>query len=242
MIKLDNQAPFAGLHCTVSARVGIAASAVGGSAAPLAMGDWHSGPAWSTIKVPMVLAVLRAPGASGVTPEMAAAITLSDNTAADLVWSSLGDPAAAAGKVEGVLAEFGDPTVVQQHRVRPEYSAFGQTDWSLGNQSRFLAAAAYDPRNDPVMALMAAVSSDQMWGLGEIPGARIKGGWGPSVSGKYLVRQIALIPTLSGFSAVAVAAQPDSGTYQDGVACLTEVTDWVRAHQNELPAGRCAPS
>ena len=173
---------------------------------------------------------------------MSAAITLSDNDAADRVWASLGEPAAAAREVEAVLAEFGDDTVIQHEKVRPEYSAFGQTYWSLAHQSQFLSAAACNSRSDPVLALMGVVASDQMWGLGVIPGAKLKGGWGPSVSGAYLVRQIALILTPSGLSAVSVAAQPNSGSYADGVANLTEVANWLMAHNALLPSGRCRPS
>jgi hypothetical protein len=217
-------------------------SAVGGSAPPVVLGDWSSGPAWSTMKVPVVMAALRASDSGEVTSEMTAAITQSDNAAAETVWASLGDPSTAARKVEAVLAGFGDATVVQQEKVRPEYSAFGQTDWALANQSRFLSAAACDRRNDTVLALMGDVAPDQSWGLGAIPGTKFKGGWGPSVSGAYLVRQIALIPTPSGLSAVAVAAQPNSGTYEDGIAALNKVADWLTAHSAALPTGNCQPS
>ena len=89
---------------------------------------------------------------------------------------------------------------------------------------------------------MGVVASDQMWGLGVIPGAKLKGGWGPSVSGAYLVRQIALILTPSGLSAVSVAAQPNSGSYADGVANLTEVANWRMAHNALLPSGGSRPS
>jgi hypothetical protein len=69
----------------------------------------------------------------------------------------------------------------------PEYTAFGQTDWSLNNQAMFLAAAACDPRDRPVMDLMGQVTGDQRWGLGALPDAKIKGGWGPAPSGRYLM-------------------------------------------------------
>jgi hypothetical protein len=87
---------------------------------------------------------------------------------------------------------------------------------------------------------MGEVAADQRWGLGAIPETKFKGGWGPSVSGEYLVRQIALIPTPTGLSAVAVAAQPNSGSYDDGIANLTEVADWLMAHSHALPAGQCS--
>lgn len=235
-------ADFANLQQRLDAEIGVALSPVGGTAPPVLLGSWSTGPAWSTMKVPVMMAALRAPDSREVTPEMIAAITQSDNAAAEAVWTSLGGASTAARKVEAVLAEFGDTTVVQHEKVRPEYSAFGQTDWSLAHQSRFLSAAACDSRSDPVLALMGAVAPDQIWGLGAIPGTKFKGGWGPSVSGEYLVRQIALIPTPSGLSAVAVAAQPNSGSYEDGIANLTEVSNWLMAHNAALPSGRCQPS
>ena len=41
---------------------------------------------------------------------------------------------------------------------------------------------------------MGQVTGDQRWGLGALPDAKIKGGWGPAPSGRYLVRQIAVVP------------------------------------------------
>jgi hypothetical protein len=46
--------------------------------------------------------------------------------------------------------------------------------------------------------LMGQATADQRWGLGTLPGARYKGGWGPSPDGRYLVRQIDIIDTPSG--------------------------------------------
>ena len=70
---------------------------------------------------------------------MVAAITESDNAAAESIWEGLGDPATAAAEVGKVLHDTGDPTMVESRKLRPEYTAFGQTDWSLTNQAMFLA-------------------------------------------------------------------------------------------------------
>jgi hypothetical protein len=51
-----------------------------------------------------------------------------------------------------------------------------------------------------------------------------------------------LMPTPTGLSAVAVAAQPNSGSYDDGIANLTEVADWLMEHHEALPSGHCHPS
>lgn len=232
-------ADFTALQKRVKALIGIALAPVGGSGTPLLLGQWQRGPAWSTIKVPLVMAALRAQDQPHVTDDMTTAITRSDNTAAEAIWAGLGEPATAARKVEAVLSQAGDPTTVQSQRVRPEYTAFGQTDWSLIDQSHFLAAAACDGRNAPVLTLMGQVEADQQWGLGTIAGTRLKGGWGPSPSGKYLQRQVGLITTPAGFSAVAVAAEPYSGSYGDGIRSLDDVAHWLSDHLSILPSGQC---
>jgi hypothetical protein len=234
-------ADFAELQTKLRAVVGIAVSAVGGGQAPIILGDWRTGPAWSTIKVPLIIAALRDENPPKVTDAMTAAITESDNAAAESVWSSLGDPVTAAHKVEAVLRQTGDQTTVQSKRVRPEFSAFGQTDWSLTNQARFTSVAVCDSTNAPIFALMAEVDTDQRWGIGTVPGAEFKGGWGPSPTGSYLVRQLGVLATPNGRIAVALAAQPASGKFADGRAALTEMATWLTAHLGEMPAGRCGP-
>ena len=177
------RADFARLESRLHAVAGIAVSAAGGREAPITLGDWQSGPAWSTIKVPLIIAALRQENPPKVTDAMTAAITESDNAAAESIWASLGDPVTAAHKVEAVLRQTGDSTTVQSQRVRPEFSAFGQTDWSLTAQARFTSAALCDNANGPVFALMGRVDPDQRWGIGAIPGTQFKGGWGPSPTG-----------------------------------------------------------
>jgi hypothetical protein len=234
-------ADFAQLQTRLRAVIGIAVSAVGTGQQPIALGDWQSGPAWSTIKVPLVIAALRERNPPQVTDAMTAAITESDNAAAESIWAGLGDPLTAARKVEAVLRATGDPTTVQWQKVRPEFTAFGQTDWSLLHQVRFTSAAFCDRGNAPIFALMGRVEPDQRWGIGTVPDARFKGGWGPSLTGSYLVRQLGVVAGPNGTSAVALAAQPASGTFEDGTAALTEMATWVVAHLTQLPAGRCGP-
>ncbi|MCW2526058.1 MAG: hypothetical protein JWM76_918, partial [Pseudonocardiales bacterium] len=230
---------FPALQRRVNAVIGIALAPVGGSQTLLYLGHWRSGAAWSTIKVPLVMAALHTQDPPRVTEEMTAAITRSDNAAAEAIWASLGDPATAARKVEAVLSQAGDPTSVQSQRVRPQFTAFGQTDWSLTDQAHFLAVAACDVRNSPVLTLMGQVVADQQWGLGTIAGARFKGGWGPFPSGKYLDRQIGWISTPAGLSAVAVAAEPYSGSSDDGVRSLNDIAAWLSDHVAMLPSGQC---
>jgi hypothetical protein len=234
-------ADFAQLETELHAVAGIAVSPAGHGQAPMALGDLQSGPAWSTIKVPLIIAALREENPPRVTDAMAAAITESDTAAAESIWATLGDPATAAQQVDVVLRQTGDPTTVQSQRVRPEFTAFGQTDWPLIDQVRFISSAVCDSANAPIFALMGEVEPDQRWGIGTVPGARFKGGWGPSATGSYLVRQVGILAAPHGMIAVALAAQPASGKFDDGTAALTEMANWLTAHLGALPVGQCGP-
>jgi hypothetical protein len=240
----DLAADFAHLQTGLRAKVGLVVRAAGaGPKTQVVMGssDFADQPAWSTIKVPLVLAAMRQRNIDRPTPSMVAAITESDNAAAEAIWESLGDPVTAAAEVGKVLHEAGDPTIVESRKLRPEYSASGQTGWSLTHQAVFLSAAACDPRNQSVLDLMGQVTGDQRaWGVGPVPGAKIKGGWGPSPSGRYLVRQIAIVPVgQRGSVVIAMAAEPDSGSFADGARILTDVGDWLRARMDSVPAAPC---
>jgi hypothetical protein len=235
---------FSELENTLHAKMGMVVSAVGNGQEAVALGDWQEGPAWSTIKVPLVIAAYRQSNPQQVTDAMKAAITESDNAAAERLWAQLGDPAAAAARVQEVLQETGDPTVVESRKVRPEFTAFGQTMWSLANQVRFTASAVCNSANDPIFHLMSQVEPDQRWGIGRanltgISGAEFKGGWGPSPSGKYLVRQIGVVTVTAGKFALAIAAEPASGSFDDGTHDLDEVAKWLTNHLGSLPVGGC---
>lgn len=229
---------FAALQERIGGDIGIAIAGADGPA--VSLGTWSTGAAWSTSKIPLAIAALRYDGLTEASPTMVAAITRSDNASAEAMWSSLGDPRTAADAVDAVLREYGDPTIVQSQRVRPGFTAFGQTQWALTDQAHFAAAALCDPRNAPVTNLMGQISDDQRWGLGVIDGSRFKGGWGPTESGGYLVRQFGLVPTPTGTAAVAIAVQPSSGSFGDGTAAMTEIASWLSSHVAELPSGGCA--
>jgi hypothetical protein len=236
-IMLD--ADFAQLRQRVHGVVGIAISAVGAHQNPTVLGDWPPGPAWSTIKVPLAIAVLRATNPPEVSQTMTAAITESDNAAAESLWEGLGNPIVAAQKVEDVLRDAGDQTIVQSQKVRPPFTAFGQTIWSLNDQVKFLSFAVCDSRDKSIFTLMGQIDGNQSWGLGRIAEAQFKGGWGPSITGDYLVRQIGVMPTPGGMTAVAVAVEPASGSFDDGTEELTEVAHWLADHIGALPSGQC---
>ncbi|WP_291339601.1 hypothetical protein [Corynebacterium sp.] len=173
--------------------------------------------AWSTIKVPIAVAALREDPALG--PLVGQAIQASDNAAAEQLWASLGEPTRAAAAVESVLAEAGTPVEVSHEHTRPGFSSFGQTAWALDTQARFAAQLPCLTGAGEVLADMGMI--EQRYGLGQLEGARFKGGWGPEPDGRYTVRQFGLVPGAAegaGEVAVSLWVMPASGTYEDAQA------------------------
>ncbi len=238
-------ADFAQLQKELPGSVGMAVMPVGSEHA-LTLGNWSSGIAWSTIKVPLALAALRRDPV-GLADTASAAITASDNDAAQALWEALGSGDQAAEAVEAVLREAGDTSTDVADRHNPEAResvddplAFGATVWTLLNQVRFAARLPCLPHAVRVVNLMSEITSSQSWGLGSFVGAEFKGGWGPDdVTGAYLVRQFGLIPTWTGQLAVAIAAQPDSGSFDDATAMLDKMAALLARHVYELGGGEC---
>jgi hypothetical protein len=57
-------------------------------------------------------------------------------------------------------------------------------------------------------------------------GFAAKGGWGPGVSGDYLVRQFAIVPVEAGHIGVALAADAHDGVFETGIDVVNDLTDW----------------
>src|SRR5262245_23972201 len=91
-------ADFDRLKAKLHSVPGLAVAAVGDAQVPMTLGDWQTGPAWSTMKVPLVIAALREEHPPKVTEAMTRAVTESDNAAAESLWAALGSPATAATK------------------------------------------------------------------------------------------------------------------------------------------------
>jgi hypothetical protein len=215
---------FQALSDGVPATVGVALASSGSVAS---LGDWQTGVAWSTIKVPLAIAALRAGCAS--TDLISASIAQSDNGAAEQLWSGLGEPGEAAQQVKAVI---NDPsTVVESQRIRPEYTAFGQTQWSLVRQAEFAARLPSIPDASPIIELMGNLCIEHRWGLAA-KGFAAKGGWGPGVDDDYLVRQFAIVPT--GSATVGVALAAETRDEETGVEVLNTLADWVVENLTEL--------
>jgi hypothetical protein len=232
----DLQSSFKDLADSLPADVGVAVSA--GDRGTI-YGTWQSGAAWSTIKVPLSIAALRK-DAMAAEPYVSPAITQSDNAAADQLWALLGAPTDASAAVQTVLIEAGDAGVtVQAQQVRPPYSPYGQTQWSLTQAARFAFALPCLSSADSVLTEMRSIASDQQWGLAGKDGVAAKGGWGPESDGGYLVRQIGLVGEGQNSFGVAIAAKPSDGSFGTGTMALDKLSKWVLEHREQMPNGGC---
>jgi hypothetical protein len=217
--------------------LGLAYVPVSGTAT-VQYGSWTSGPAWSTMKVPVAIAALDQSGyqSKGTQQLVHTAIRNSDNAAADKLWDQLGRGFLAASAVDQVLRSQGDlATATQSIVLRPGFSAFGQTDWALTSQVTFAKNLFCGSATSLVYADMGKISADQRWGLGQIPGAHFKGGWGPDPHGKYLVRQFGVVTINGRDVAVALAVRPHDGSFDSGTNALSKVTAWLVDNGERLP-------
>lgn len=234
-------AEFTQLQSQLPGQVGMALMPVGGGRMTI-YGDWTTGIAWSTIKVPLAVAALRHDQDQSIFEMVQAAITVSDNDAAYGLWESLGDGEEAAEAVQQVLDEAGDISTPGKESLRTQldYNSFGGTEWSLANQVRFASRLPCLPQTEVVTQLMGEITPDQGWGLGLLDDTEFKGGWGPDDdTGVYTVRQFGLVPVGSGQLAVALAAQADSGTFDDTTALLDRMALLLSRHLPELRGGVC---
>jgi hypothetical protein len=124
-----------------------------------------------------------------------------------------GATSTTAAQVEAVLRRAGDAATTLERQADPRgHSSFGRTWWSLSAAVTFYGALARGelvPAGDTerVLDAMGRIVAEQRWGLGTLPGARFKGGWGPSESpeGGYEVIQVGI----AGPSVMAVAARAE---------------------------------
>lgn len=243
----------------MSGRVGLAIAPLD-SGEDEALGSLQAGHAWSSIKVPILVTLMRDRQA-GLTPvEMqwaSAAIEASDNDAAASLFHRLerihGGLSSASEAVQGTMALAGNSATVSTAPPPPgAVSTYGQTQWSIDEASAFYRALANGCLLDPggteyVLDLMRNVIPEQQWGLGEAGfdpswSVAIKGGWGPEAgSGGYLVRQSGVIQSGSTGIAVTMIAEDAAGSFAAGTADLTHMAAWLRENIRSLgsPASGC---
>jgi hypothetical protein len=245
---------FSKLEETLPGQVGLAIGPPGSG--PMATaGSLTIGSAWSTSKVPVTMRVLQEVGGpSGLSSiqqdEIRRALTASDNNAALALFGDLeaayGGATGAAAAVDEVLAEAGDTTTRVSSQGRDGFTPFGQTEWSLELQELFMSRLAAGCIGSPasteyVLGLMGEVSSDT-WGLGSagLP-AHWKGGWGPGLDGRYLVRQMGVLEVDGEEAVVTLAALPDDGSFETGQSMATSVAQFAAkmAPRFAGPASSC---
>lgn len=222
---------FNKLAASTLGREGVAVATIRGTRLQ-SLGSLKSGVAWSTAKVPVAMAAIAA--GTGNEADLRRAITASDNAAAERLWASLGTPRSAAAAATEQLRKSGDNrTTVQSQRLLSGYTAFGQTDWRLTDQARFVAGMSCTAQGRKVLGLMGQVTGGQRWGLGQAgTSQRFKGGWGPGVtpgSGQgWLERQMGII--IVGGRPVVVAIATDGPGHEADTVALTRIAKWVASH------------
>lgn len=251
-VRVGGDAQIDEMLAKLPGEAGLAAGAPGSAGPVLSGGSLTTGDAWSTIKVPIAERVLTdAGGPGGLTPEQSsritAAITLSDNDAAAALFAGLeaehGGLEGASEAVGEMLRRAGDSETVVSTTGRGEFSTYGQTDWSLSEQERYMAALAGGCVSDGasrsyLLGEMASVGGSDTFGLGAagFP-AKWKGGWGPGTDGRYLVRQMGVMEVSGKEVVVAMAAIPDDGTFESGQAMIGDIARWTAANLTEkIPA------
>ena len=194
--------------------------------------------AWSTSKVPVLIAANRTGAADSQL--VSSAITYSDNEAAKAAWAALGEGTAAAQAAQIVIAEAGDTaTQVQSQVTRPEFTAFGQTMWSVGNQAKFMAGLRCVEGAQPIIDAMSVTDPAQGYGLRTLPGALMKGGWGPSPAGVYDVRQMGIVQLGGHDVAVALIASSPDGQYASTQTVLTSMAEALAQAETQWPSPAC---
>lgn len=219
------------------ADIALAFAPVGNQEKVRVVGDDATLVAWSTIKVPLSLAVVRAGDGGARSGDIDSALTASDNEAASRLWEDLGSGESASAAVETQLHRGGDrATQVPPEVTSPGHSPFGQAKWQLDDQARFTAALPCLSGSSRVTDAMDRVVDGQRWGLGGINGAKLKGGWGSTPDG-YVVRQLGIVPGTKG--ATAVTLQVRTGTHGQGTAIADQLVVALRTNRDQLPVGTC---
>lgn len=230
-----------------------------GGAGTVSLGGDVPAHGWSTMKVPVVAALLQARGKRDLTVEQQAlarsAITASSNEAilalfADLERST-GGLAAASEAVQELFSRSGDERTVVATAPPPPgaVTRFGQTLWRPSDAVKFFSAFARHclvPRSqaDYVLELMQRIEPSESWGLGDagLSPVAFKGGWGPEGDGSWVVRQSGVIH-IDEPGALAVSIVAFSPTFEEGVQMLTRVAQWLSRELrfDARPAASCVP-
>ncbi len=231
------------IAATTGAAVGVAVKPLN-NRPPIALGPLQIAAAWSTMKIPVILARYRLAEktVTDIDERVAAAITDSNNDAANSLFDEMveakGGVSQASAYVQQGLEEAGDRrTVVNTVAPADGFSTYGQTLWTLSDGLRFYSALARGclgpaDASATILRLMGEITPSQSWGMGQarFRAARrvlFKGGWGPDPAGHYLVRQFGIVEGTNGSLAVALMGMPADGRFDSGIQVLDQLADAV---------------
>lgn len=200
---------------------GVAVATADGIAQAGDPGRWH---AWSTIKVPIALAVLNS--GAGEEEELRelveASLTRSDNDAAAELWQLLGGGEEAARTLEKLLAPYGG---INAQPLAADYAPtpIGLLAWPLAGQAEFASHLPCLPGAEPVYRAMGEIVPWQQDGLSLIEGAHFKGGWSrerAEGARPYTYRQLGVVAAGDGVIGLAVLVHPEDGTHATAVEMI----------------------
>jgi hypothetical protein len=238
-IAVLEESQLTGVGAGLPGRIGVAVSAPGGPGPVAMVGDLTTGPAGSTINLPIAEQILRgdsgtAAARSQVRARIGTAISQPDAEATESLFlileSSEGGRKSALGKVRRSLGANGAaapaPSPSGSGSVPP-----GQLLWPLGAQSRYMASIAGGCLGSSstrrfLLSRMAPADGREGYGLGSAGrGARWTGGIGQGPNGRLVARQIGTLGTGAGRVVVAMLAIPYDGSPETAREMLNELTD-----------------
>jgi beta-lactamase class A len=242
VLSADAKSSFSQLASSLPGHVELALLPLGSGEA-VALGGDQAAHGWSTTKVPVLVALMRASnGLTGEEQDLArSAITASDNQSILSLFGHLqrlaGGLGGASHYVEQELRASGDSETVIATAPPPPGAAttFGQTLWRPSEAVRFFRALADDCLLPPsqtsyVLRLMKNIEASESWGLGSagLGSVAFKGGWGPESNG-YLVRQSGIVDPGSP-AGVAVALVAFAPSFSAGTEIITRTASWLKSH------------
>lgn len=247
-------ASFARLSSTLPGRVELAVVPLGAGSAQVLGADTPAH-GWSTTKVPVLVALMKARGAQGLSASekllARAAITESDNQSILDLFGDLervkGGLVGASAYIQELFSSSGDDETIVATASPPAgaVTTFGQTEWRPSQAVKFFRALGNGcllpaDQSSYVLSLMENVEPSESWGLGSagFSSVAFKGGWGPEASGAYLVRQSGVIDAGSSRGvAVSIVAFPPAGSssFSTGTQMLTDTAVWLRHELRLVP-------
>jgi hypothetical protein len=241
----EADATFAGLQRELPGPVEVAVMPVG-AGEPKLFGSDEPAHGWSTMKIPVIVALMTALEPHELSDEeqeeTRLAITESSNEAIldlfhDLEGIKGGLPEASEA-IEEELQRSGDRDTVVATQPPPPgaVTTFGQTEWAPSSAVLFFSALdagclLHTQHTQHILSLMEQIVPSESWGLGSANFAHVafKGGWGPEGEA-YLVRQSGIIdPGTAKATAVAIIAHPPpaGSSFDVGTEMITRTATWL---------------